>query len=875
MRKLVIILFIVVAVSVLTGQTPIANIQDSISFYDGQTVTVEGVITIGAGTIHSSILKAYIQDESGKGIQLFDFTLTTTHIAEIVRGNRFNVTGEVEEYQGTTEIKNISYNILETGLDIAPYITVMSLNQAADYVTWEGTLVSVSGTLNEDPYTSGGGTNLNITDSSGDDLTVRVWESTGIDYSSLANGDAITAIGAIGVYESAAQVLPGYPEDLDIKLPDEPEISNISHSPADPEEDDPITVTATITDAARDITSATLEYRAESQTVYFQTAMQANGNEYSATTPAISSLVTTSENMVVRIRATDNDNNETVSYPITIVIGGGSFYTAIADIQANLDYWNGQLVEVKAVVTIGAGVLRVDQLSAYIQDLSGAGINLYGGNMTSQYENDIIRNNVLIITGTIEEYDGTTEIKDFSYQIVEEPSMTVESVIVPLTLAEAADWENLEGAMVKVEGTVTDIGYAGGGANITIADNNSEEITLRIWDSTEIDTQNMSVGNFLRVGGVIGSYNDASQILSGYDEDIYNFNKIAGWRISSQPDILFAADTLKVTVDFTPGYLAQPDGFPIIVSAQVFYALETETSWWCNSLVIDTNYVYKGEVSPLNSVTNEENNYKYYIQAINSNNSIIQSDIIYEQVYSGKPIVSNVVWLSDAMTAYPIPGGIVIPHPFIDEYINITASITDPNPNGSVEEAKLLFRRFNGSTEHDTLMTRINNIYWESWLPPMDSLATFADTYQFSLHAIDDDSNERYTEWQDILTGQRAPVVFNLQIENIAERGVSLIVGANILDTDGYIVSALLKIQTDYSSGSTTIAMSRDTTYTSTYAYVDSTRWQAVIPGQSGGTDLIISVYAEDNSGYTTLDYPGNGEIGVSYTYPVISHTAI
>jgi len=47
---------------------PIANIQDSSSYYDGRIVTIRGVVTIGAGVLDDLYTRAYVQDESaGRG----------------------------------------------------------------------------------------------------------------------------------------------------------------------------------------------------------------------------------------------------------------------------------------------------------------------------------------------------------------------------------------------------------------------------------------------------------------------------------------------------------------------------------------------------------------------------------------------------------------------------------------------------------------------------------------------------------------------------------------------------------------------------------------------------------------------------------------
>ena len=73
--KNTIIIIIFLASGLLWAQiiTPIANIQDSVSVYNGQNVNIEGVITIGAGVSNDNLLNVFIQDSSGRGIMLFDY----------------------------------------------------------------------------------------------------------------------------------------------------------------------------------------------------------------------------------------------------------------------------------------------------------------------------------------------------------------------------------------------------------------------------------------------------------------------------------------------------------------------------------------------------------------------------------------------------------------------------------------------------------------------------------------------------------------------------------------------------------------------------------------------------------------------------------
>jgi hypothetical protein len=210
--KKIIILILFLATTLLFAQviTPIANIQDSASVYNGQNVTIEGVITIGAGISNNNLLNAFIQDNSGKGIMLFDYDISSAYEADLVRGNILRVSGDVDEYSGVTEIKDFSYTIISSG-NPDPAATILDLGANNDI--YEGTLVQVTGTIIES-YWAGGGTNLNIEDEDENQLTVRVWDSTGIDLDEYIEGSVLEARGAGGMYASNFQILAGYQDHL-------------------------------------------------------------------------------------------------------------------------------------------------------------------------------------------------------------------------------------------------------------------------------------------------------------------------------------------------------------------------------------------------------------------------------------------------------------------------------------------------------------------------------------------------------------------------------------------------------------------------------------------------------------------------------------
>jgi hypothetical protein len=209
-KTIIIILFLASTLLFAQVITPIANIQDSVSVYNGQNVTIEGIITIGAGISNDNYLNAFIQDNSGKGIMLFDYDITSAYETNLIRGNMLQVTGEVDEYNGVTELKDFSYTVISSG-NPDPVATVLDMGMNLDI--YEGTLVQVTGTIYE-MYYAGGGTNLNIEDENSNQLTVRVWDSTGIDLNDYDVGYILEARGAGGMYNGDFQILAGYEDHL-------------------------------------------------------------------------------------------------------------------------------------------------------------------------------------------------------------------------------------------------------------------------------------------------------------------------------------------------------------------------------------------------------------------------------------------------------------------------------------------------------------------------------------------------------------------------------------------------------------------------------------------------------------------------------------
>ena len=200
---------------------PIADIQADPSAFDD--VVVEGVITAAAGKLKTTQLKAYIQDASGVGIQLFEWSLTAEMESLLVRGAVARVSGTISEYLGTTEIEVTDWEVI--GSDTLP--TPLDYSDVTTSLTdLEGTWMVVEGTVYDRYSTGDGNWNADI-EVDGEYVSARIWSTTGLNGDTLIVGGHVMIYGIGGVYNDAFQMLPADVGDIVIVSP-----------PIPPEKDD-------------------------------------------------------------------------------------------------------------------------------------------------------------------------------------------------------------------------------------------------------------------------------------------------------------------------------------------------------------------------------------------------------------------------------------------------------------------------------------------------------------------------------------------------------------------------------------------------------------------------------------------------------------
>ena len=232
---------------VIASSSPsqIADLYSSQS--SDELVTVKGIVTIGgSGLLYPTQTKAYIQDASGRGLQLFDYNL----IDGLDRGDEVEVVGYSGYYNTTYQIKDFVFRELSSGNDIPEPISVSAAQ--ANSSNYEGTLIAVTGNITEVTPVSTTGNNYTIDDVT----TVMIWNSTGIDVSNLIVGFRGEFVGVGSQYNESFQLLVGYDSDISTVVgvdQDDIILNEFSLLPAYPNPFNPVTNISFVVDKSSEI----------------------------------------------------------------------------------------------------------------------------------------------------------------------------------------------------------------------------------------------------------------------------------------------------------------------------------------------------------------------------------------------------------------------------------------------------------------------------------------------------------------------------------------------------------------------------------------------------------------------------------------------
>ena len=189
----------------------IAGVHADLNNLTGTKVTVIGQVFIRASTSGgTSTPSAYIQDGTGRGLNLFGIPLQT--VTDTL-GSVVKVTGTVTVFSNTT-VELTPFTATQIASQM-PHLGPRVLTAAqAGSSAWEGTYIQTTATLTGPPAASGANNTTYPAADGGAAITFRVRNATGIDPAGFTTGDVVTGAGAGGAFLSTWQITVGNAEDF-------------------------------------------------------------------------------------------------------------------------------------------------------------------------------------------------------------------------------------------------------------------------------------------------------------------------------------------------------------------------------------------------------------------------------------------------------------------------------------------------------------------------------------------------------------------------------------------------------------------------------------------------------------------------------------
>ncbi|MGE3063175.1 MAG: FlgD immunoglobulin-like domain containing protein [bacterium] len=196
----------------------------------------------------------------------------------------------------------------------------------------------------------------------------------------------------------------------------------------------------------------------------------------------------------------------------------------IGEVQSTYDgytsKYNTQSVTIRGVVIGPSSIFTPTSSSTgfWIMDSTG-GVNIYSGAEAMNYSYTL--GSEMIITGTVEEYNGVTEVKYGSASDIISINDTIASVDAVILSNSQGISELNEGTLVKVNfgKILTTPVDAGSGKNFQVQ-NGMSVIDVRISEGTGLyDNEIMSQiksGKLINVTGIAGQYDSESPYTAGY-----------------------------------------------------------------------------------------------------------------------------------------------------------------------------------------------------------------------------------------------------------------------------------------------------------------------------------------------------------------------
>lgn len=176
-------------------------------------------------------------------------------------------------------------------------------------------------------------------------------------------------------------------------------------------------------------------------------------------------------------------------------------------VDANNDYIPdrlGDTLRVAGRASIGTGTFHDERLMVFLQSRpDSTGLMLFA----PRFDTPIERGDSVQATGVIQQYTGTTQLRVFDYQVVDEAQRPPQPIEVPL---DEACSEAHQGALAQVQGRVIAKNANDGGRYLLINDPDGGQDVLSVFISNDrlsrFDLSAYEVGDYIAVTGVLSQY---------------------------------------------------------------------------------------------------------------------------------------------------------------------------------------------------------------------------------------------------------------------------------------------------------------------------------------------------------------------------------
>ena len=489
----------------------IAEIQETTDVDGNSPLVNQMVITSGivTGFYNSGF---WIQDGAGAWTGIF---VRTDDTPTVSIGDDVTVTASVQESNGLTRLNSVTDITVNSSANALPAPVALATGDAGveDY---ESVLISVADATCTDNDLGFGEWQIN--DGSGnyvvDDVMYDAMPQNFVNYS--ITGIATYSFGAFKMLPRDADDVTVGDTEIGISL----ETDELMVSEAD----GTITVNVTITNPSAAATTVDVVVTGGSAV---------NGTNYTFTDPTMVTFPAgSSESQSFSFDIIDDavaNEDRTIVFALQNASNGALLGTSELEVTIDDDDTEIVITDIDVVAAVDADGVAVNNgteftvagivhgvnmnaagLSFTIIDQTG-GIGLYSNDPLDDYT--VTEGDSVVVTGTVNQFNGLTQLTPTSIVLVSQGNDTMEPIIV------TSFDESVESQVVTVECVyLLEPGQwtgTGSGFNVTITDGADLQLTVRIDNDVDLYSATAPTGTF-NISGIVGQFDSNSPFLEGY-----------------------------------------------------------------------------------------------------------------------------------------------------------------------------------------------------------------------------------------------------------------------------------------------------------------------------------------------------------------------